>query len=104
MMALTLEAEQRLTSADLIEFFETHRDNWLADARETYDFLARNFPQGATIRPDDVAKALKPIIEVDESLKTELSRNKLRQKYWVSDFTDLIIDRTWTEISVRRDR
>jgi hypothetical protein len=103
-MALTLEAEQRLKSAGLVEFFDNHQSNWLADARETYDFLHRNFPSGAAIRPDDVAKALKPIIEVDQALKAELARNKLSQKYWISDFADLIIDRTWTEISARSSK
>jgi hypothetical protein len=76
-MALTLEAEQRLQSVNLVDFFTTHQAAWLQDARETYEFLARNFPQGVTIRPDDVAKPLRPIIEVDQRLRAELARKKL---------------------------
>jgi hypothetical protein len=98
-MALTLEAEQRLQSASLTTFFEAHRAVWLLDARETYEFLRRNFPDGVTIRPDDVAKPLRPIIEVNERLKAELASKKLRQKYWILDFVDLIVDRTWIETS-----
>ncbi|HTV90141.1 MAG TPA: hypothetical protein VME41_14095 [Stellaceae bacterium] len=97
-MSLTLEAEQRLTRAGLTQFFDRNRASWLANARETYEFLTRNFPDDATIRQDDVAKALRPIIEVDQTLRTELNRRKLSQRYWIGDFTDLIIERTWNEI------
>jgi hypothetical protein len=97
-MALTLEAEQRLRDVGLIDFFAAREADWLADAKETYEFVRRNFPTGETIRPDDVAKALRPILEVDPSLRGELNKSKLRQKYWISDFADLIIDRTWTHI------
>jgi hypothetical protein len=103
MMALTLEAEQRLTNAGLVAFFDRDRDKWLAIAKDTFDFVARNFPADATIRRDDVAKALKPIIEVDTLLQVELAESRLGQKYWVAYFTDLIIDRTWAEISDRRE-
>jgi hypothetical protein len=98
-MALTLEAEQRLRAVGLIEFFSAHEDNWIADARETYQFVRRNFPPAEMIRPDDVAKALKPILEVDPLLRGELNRGKLKQKYWIGDFADLIIDRTWSRIT-----
>jgi len=98
-MALTLEVEQRLQRVNLVQFFEAHRASWLQDARETYEFLERNFPDPVTIRPDDVAKPLRPIIEVDQRLNAELARKKLGQKYWIKDFVDLIIDRTWNEIS-----
>jgi hypothetical protein len=98
MMALTLEAEQRLESVGLIKFFEDDRDSWQAAAKATYDFVKGNFPAGATIRPDDVAKALLPIFEVNEQLRNKLNADKLKQKFWISDFVDLIIDRTWSEI------
>jgi hypothetical protein len=98
-MALTLEAEQRLTSAGLVRLFDQHRNEWVAHAKETYGFLKERFPPGAAVRRDDVAKALNPIMEVNELLRKELARKKLRQKYWVCDFVDLIIEHTWDEIS-----
>lgn len=60
--------------------------------------VRRDFPQGALIRRDDVAKALIPILEVNEALRDRLNEYKLRQKFWISDFADLIIDRVWDEI------
>lgn len=97
-MALTLEAEQRLESVRLVAFFGEHEQVWLTAARETRAFVAANFPQGSLIRRDDVAKAFIPILEVNELLKDELNQSKLRQKFWIRDFADLIIDRTWDRL------
>jgi hypothetical protein len=97
-MALTLKAEQRLAAAKLVGLFEDHRAAWLDAAKQTYEFIKANFPADATIRPDDVAQALIPILEVDQRLRARLNASKLTQKYWITDFTDLIIDRVWDQI------
>jgi hypothetical protein len=97
-MALTLVAEQRLTKAGLVDLFDQNQAAYTAAAKSTADFIKGNFPAGATIRPDDVSKALYPVIEVNELLKTTLSAKKLTEKYWVQFFTDLIIDRVWDQI------
>jgi hypothetical protein len=98
-MALTLESEQRLADVGLIEFFSEQEEVWKTAAKETYKFLKQNFPDGSKIRRDDVAKALRPVLEVNESLRDELAEGKLRGKFWVSFFTDLIIDRTWESLA-----
>jgi hypothetical protein len=98
-MALTLEKEQRLGAAELIEFFEKEQKIWKDLAKRSYDYVHRNFPTNSRVRPDDVAKALEPIIEVSTKLRDYLNANKLKQKYWIQDFTDLVIDRTWADIS-----
>jgi hypothetical protein len=97
-MALTLEAEQRLEDMELGKLFTAHNAAWLQAAKETKDFIAGNFPKGSKIRRDDVAKALIPILEVNETLKDALNDKKLRGKFWIRDFADLIIDRTWDEL------
>ena len=97
-MALTLEAEQRLQSAGLIELYTKHSGTWLEAAKETKDFVEGNFPNGSLIRRDDVAKALYPILEVNEILREYLDGNKLRGKFWVRFFVDLIIDKTWDQL------
>src|SRR5262245_61903995 len=100
-MALTLEAEQRLELVGLVAFYDEHQADWLVAARETIDFIASGFPAGSKIRRDDVAKALVPILEVNETLKDKLESSKLRGKFWIRDFADLIIDRTWNELEKR---
>jgi hypothetical protein len=98
-MALTLEEEQRLESVGLISFYAEDQETWQTAAKETYNFVKQNFPPGSLIRRDDVAKALRPILEVNEALRDELAENKLRGKFWVLFFTNLIIDRVWDSIA-----
>jgi hypothetical protein len=98
MMGLTLEAEQRLEDAGLVALFDQHQAIWLEAAKQTKAFVRENFPDGALIRRDDVAKALHPIIEANETLKEYLDSNKLRGKFWIRFFVDLIIDRTWNNL------
>lgn len=97
-MALTLEAEQRLETVSLIGLYGQHAGVWLKAAKETKAFIAGNFPVGSKIRRDDVAKGLIPVLEVNETLKDKLSESKLRGKFWIKDFADLIIDRTWEKL------
>ena len=94
-MALTYDVEQRLLRANLSTFFEEHRDTWLAAAREAHEYLHGSYP---TIRQDDVAKVLYPIIQVNEQLINTLASKRLTQQYWTKNFVDLIIDRTWQTI------
>ena len=102
-MALTLEAEQRLEEVGLVTVYDEEQDDWLAAAKQTKAFIKGNFPEGSRIRRDDVAKALIPILEVNETLKDALSENKLRGKFWIKDFADLIIDRTWDQLDGAAD-
>jgi hypothetical protein len=97
-MALTLEAEQRLQDVGLVGLYDEHVAMWLKAAKETKAFIAGNFPSGSKIRRDDVAKGLIPVLEVNETLKDKLNESKLRGKFWIKDFADLIIDRTWDEL------
>ena len=97
-MALTLGAEQRLENVGLIALFTKHESDWLALAVQTKKFVKANFPPGSKIRRDDVAKAFLPILEVHEILRDELESNKLRGKFWIKDFGDLIIDKTWEKL------
>ena len=98
-MALTLDKEQKLESAGLIAFFENDQAMWTDLAQSAFIYVKGNFPADSQIRRDDIAKALIPVVEVTEGLQAYLSANKLKQKYWVGHFTDLVIDRTWDVIS-----
>jgi hypothetical protein len=94
-----LDKEQKLKAAELIDFFNEDATVWRELAQKSYAYVRGNFPADSLIRPDDVAKVLEPILEVNENLRDYLSENKLKQKYWVRDFTDLVIDRTWSGIA-----
>lgn len=100
-MSLTLKVEQRLTNAGLVAFFDAHPAQWHAVAAKTHDFLRAEFPTGSTLRRDDVALGLVPVLEVNEALGAYLQEHKLNQKYWFKDFADLIVDRAWDGIQHR---
>ena len=97
-MSLTLKAEQMLIAAGLIEFYEKDAVTWNRSAKETFAFLEANFPKNGTIRRDDVAVALMPLLEVNEQLGAFLQAEKLTQRYWIRHFADLILDRAWAKI------
>ena len=98
-MSLTLKVENMLVAVKLVEFFDDEPVPWLTVARATYQFLVLQFPKGATIRRDDVAIALIPLLEVHKGLGSHLLANKLTQKYWIRNFADLIVDRAWATIT-----
>lgn len=49
-MALTLEADQRLESVGLVALFDDNKTMWLEAAKETKAFISGNFPEGSKIR------------------------------------------------------
>jgi hypothetical protein len=98
-MALTLEAEQRMDDVGLVGFYQGSQAAWLATVQATKNFVRGNFPAGSLIRRDDVAKGLIPILEVHEEFKEYRNVHKLRGKFWIKDFADLLIDRTWDNLN-----
>ncbi|MBZ9737974.1 MULTISPECIES: hypothetical protein [unclassified Mesorhizobium] len=98
-MALTLDAEQKLAAVGLVGIYNQHSLVWNDAARQAYVYIKAGFPNGAAVRPDDVAKAIKPVLEVNEILNAHLNVKRLTQKYWISYFADLIIDRAWAAIT-----
>jgi hypothetical protein len=97
-MALTLEHEQKLKNAGLIAFFNDNPNMWVDMAKKTYNFLQEEFPKGINPRPDDVAKSLLPLLEVNVDLQEQFDERTLKQKFWYSYFADLIIDKKWDQI------
>jgi hypothetical protein len=92
-----------MRDAGVIAFFEQNEEQWTATVRATRAFMKKEFPAGAPIRRDDVAKGLYPVLEVHEGFKDFRNEKKLRGKFWVRDFADLLIDRKWDAI-IQEDR
>lgn len=98
-MSLTLKAERRLKDVGLITLFDKGASRWKKLAKETYAFVKAHVPEDAVVRPDDVALALVPLLEVNEELDKALKEKKLKEQYWIRYFADLILERTWSGIS-----
>lgn len=97
-MALTLEKAQRLERVGLAGYFSRHETAWTATAKDAYDYIKKGFA-GQPVRPDDVVPPLISVAEIDSNLRTFLAEKKLSQKYWIKDFAEFVLDRTWPTIS-----
>ncbi len=97
-MALDHEKERQLLKVRLVEFYEDNEAEWIAAAQDAYDYMKKGLGPKATIRPDDVAKPLHPVVEGHEGLQKAFATKKLTQKYWVAYFCDLILDRCWDQL------
>jgi hypothetical protein len=96
-MALTRAIEQSLERASLVTYFAKNEAAWRDNAQDAYDYTKKQFA-GATVRQDDVAKALRPAVEIHKDLRNTLDEKRLSQKYWIDYFTSLVIDRSWNTI------
>lgn len=96
-MSLTLEIDQRLERVSLVTYFTANKAEWQTVAQNGYDYTKKQFG-GEQVRPDDLAKAVRPVVEIHKGLRTTLDKKRLSQKYWIDFFTSLIIDRAWAGI------
>lgn len=98
MMALTLEKLQRLAAIDATGFFQADRARWVTAAKRAYDYVKEGFA-GQEVRIDDCVTPLVAMVEIDDAYRKFLNGKKLRQKYWIPDFAEYVLDQTWAEIT-----
>jgi hypothetical protein len=101
-MALTLEKEQRLRNAGFFDLFERDRPLWKAMAREAYSYTKLYVERAkAQVRVDDVVGPLVEALKVTGTLEEHLDERKLKEKYWVAWFGELILEQLWGELTKR---
>jgi hypothetical protein len=94
-MALTQVVRMRLESNGFAAFYEQHVPRWTTMAQQARDLMQSQLPAGQQPTVDDIRKTLLPLVEIAPQLRTFLAIRKLRQKYWVGDFTDYILHRIY---------
>jgi hypothetical protein len=98
-MALTLEKEQRLRNAGLFDLFEKENPLWTAMAKEAYSYTKLYVERAkAQVRMDDVVGPLSEALRVTSTLAEYLDERKLKEKYWVEWFAELIVEKLWNEL------
>ncbi len=98
-MALTLEKEQRLGNAGFFELFEKERPLWKDMAQEAYSYTKLYVGRAkAQVRMDDVVGPLIEALKVTGKLEEHLDHKKLKEKYWVAWFGELILELLWDEL------
>ena len=58
-----------------------------------FEFAKKHVTSGREPRPDDILKALLPMLEVNEDLRKHQEDNKARFKHFREFFGDFIIDK-----------
>jgi hypothetical protein len=98
-MALTLEKEQRLRNAGFFDLFEKEKPLWTAMAQEAYGYTKLYVGRAkAQVRMDDVVGPLAEALKVTGTLEEYLDEKKLKEKYWVAWFGELIVEKLWNEL------
>jgi hypothetical protein len=91
-VALTEAKKKNLEDKDFHNLYTRHREKWAALAKKSRSYAKKNITGGADPRPDDVAKILYPIVEVDADFRGHQEDNKARQSRFIGWFTEYIID------------
>jgi hypothetical protein len=97
-MALTLEKLLRLQSVEVTGFFKKERAKWLTASRRAYQYVKEGFA-GQEVRIDDCATPLAGVVTIDPTYRAFRSKKRLKEKYWIVDFAEYVLDQTWDEIS-----
>jgi len=92
-VALTTTVRLRLESKAFDTLFGHHEARYRGMVATAHKVMADQVPAGAQPTVDDMKKVLQPMVELDRDLRTHLVTRGCTQKYWVSDFTDYILDR-----------
>lgn len=96
-MSLTTAADIQLRNAEFTKAFEGERDLWLEMAKEAYDYTSSTVTGDP--KRDDVAPHLALALEARDEFLLIKAQKKAQARYWFRHFADLIVDRTWQELS-----
>jgi hypothetical protein len=75
------------------KLYEKYAADWLKMVDNAYNFAKEHIAAGKTPRPDDILKALLPMLEVDEDLRAHQEEHRARFKHFREYFGDLIVDK-----------
>lgn len=91
-MGLTESKIRDLKDKKFDKLYTKHEEAWRKLVRTAYEFAQKNISAGAKPRPDDILKALLPMLEVNEDLRKHQEDNKARYKRFREYFGDYMID------------
>ena len=93
-MSLTLETLRALRAKGFVQLYDNHEDKWqeMVENATTYakTFLAED--DRDRLRPSDIAEVLQNALKFDPHFVRHLDSRKIKEKHWVKDFADYIMD------------
>src|SRR5438094_686002 len=91
-MALTEKKIRDLEEKAFDELFDDKKDVWTKLAKRAYQLAKDNITDGKDPRPDDVAKFLYPMLEINKVLRAHQEENKARGKRFLDWYVEYVID------------
>jgi len=95
-MALTTAIEMELTNLSFVDGFDDEKELWSGMAQSAYDYTKGGVPDP---KRDDVAPHLALALEAQAKFNDLRASKGLRGKLWMGKFADLIIERTWSDLT-----
>ena len=92
-MALTEAKIKDLVAKKFDRLLDNEWNQWSIMAEAAYGHAQEFITDGRIPRPDDVAKVLLPMLEVDERLRRHQEDNYARAKRFTEWFTEYVIDK-----------
>lgn len=96
-MSLTLETLRALRSKGFGDLYTRRQQKWreMVENATTYakTFLADGDPD--KLRPSDIAEVLQNALKFDPDFENHLVSRKIKEKHWVKDFADYIMDQIY---------
>lgn len=97
-MSLTTERLHRLKSKGFDKFYTKHQAKWKQSAQKAAKY-AKDITNDP--RPADVSEVLQISLKIDAEFEGYMAGKSLREKYWVADFADYIIDQIYPPEKVK---
>jgi hypothetical protein len=91
-LGLTEAKIKDLKDKQFDKLYEKHKQEWEKMATDAHEFAKKHISGGHEPRPDDVLKALLPMLEVNENLRKHQEDNRARYKRFREFFGDYIVD------------
>jgi hypothetical protein len=99
-VALTIETELMLKGKEFDKLYDRRRVHFNKKLRDAHAFVAGNIPEGATVRPDDVANVLEVVFRYDTILRNYQQENHATGKRWIIAFAEYVCERGWEQRNV----
>jgi hypothetical protein len=93
-MALTEAKIKDLEDKKFDALYTQHNAAWTEHAKTAWAYAKANITGGRDPRPDDVAKVLFPMLQVNDDLRKHQEDNAARARRYVEWFVEYVIDKT----------
>jgi hypothetical protein len=99
-MSLTLERLHRLRGKGFDKLYSDHEEKWGEMVANATEYAKTFIGDDEKIRPGDVAEILQNALKVDPDFERYVKDKGLQQKYWVSWFSEYILDQIFPTAAI----